>query len=134
MTYIDGVNQNSMLAAIILAPLCEFGVAGGNEGVATHVGLGSCVCEQGLFDLTHLFVYNLVWFRLLVCRIHLRGLGPPDRGTLLHLRIVLPSRSSKAITITDGSHVDSSCYTSYLVHKEWCEKKRENVSEMIGLG
>jgi len=55
-----------MLAAIILAPLCEFGVAGRNESVAAHSGLGGGVCSQGLFDLTHLFVDNLVWFRLLV--------------------------------------------------------------------
>jgi hypothetical protein len=33
-----------MLAAIILAPFCEFGVAGGNERVAAHSGLGGGVC------------------------------------------------------------------------------------------
>ena len=106
-----------MLAAIVLAPLCEFGIAGRNERVAAHTGLGRGVCAQGLFDLTDLLVDNLVWLRFLVRRIHLRRLGPPDGGTLLHVRIVLPSRSSKAITITEGTHVGSSCYTSYLVHK-----------------
>jgi hypothetical protein len=96
-----------MLAAIVLTPLCEFGIAGGNEGVATHAGFGGGVCAQGLFDLTHLLVDNLVWLRLLVRRIHLCGLGPPNGGTLPHVRMVLPSRNSKAIIITDSIHVGS---------------------------
>lgn len=130
ITHIDRVNQNPMLAAIVLTPLGEFRVAGGNEGVAAHARLGGGMCAQGLLDLTHLLVYDLVRLRLLVHGIHLRRLSPPDRGTLLHLPMVMPSRNCKAITIADGTHVGSSCYTSYLVHKR---KKKENVAEMIGL-
>jgi len=99
-----------MLAAIVLTPLREFGVARGNERVAAHMVLGGGLGAQGLLDLTHLFVCNLVRLRLLVRGIHLRGLGPPDGGTTLRLQVALLGKNPKAITITDGTHVGSSRY------------------------
>lgn len=107
-----------MLAAIVLTPFCEFGVARGNERVAAHSRLGSGMGAQGLLDLADLLVYDLVWLRLLVRGIHLCRLRPPDGGILLRLQMVPSSGKSKAITIADGAHVGSSCYTSYLVHKD----------------
>ena len=116
-----------MLAAIVLTPFCEFGVARGNERVAAHSRLGSGMGAQGLLDLADLLVYDLVWLRLLVRGIHLCRLRPPDGGILLRLQMVPSSGKSKAITIADGAHVGSSCYTSYLVHKERRGERRERM-------